>query len=692
MQLQCRLSIIIPFFNEERTLGVLIGRVHRACPFAEVILVDDGSTDRSLAIARTRARPEDIVLTKKNGGKGSAVRMGYARAMGRYVIVQDADLEYSPEEIPLLLAKAEESNLPAVFGSRRLKAQRQYAHLTSFIGGSFLTHLCNILYGSHLTDQPTCYKMVRTDTLRSFPLRANDFRFDPELTAHLLRRGIPILEYPISYVPRTFREGKKIGLRDWFLWVWEFVRLRLVSVDGDGKKFPSWAFLVVVCATSAILWFPAVRYPIVSDTAIYALLGESVWTGKGFALFNIPHAKYLPLHAILSYPITAALGPHVGMKVSSLLAGIMTLILSFILVNRYHGFAIAGAVTVLLLLHPAFVVMTMLGSADLLFTSLFLLFVLAFLRSSSQQWWYLIAGAAVGLSTITRYNGVPLLFLFFFFPLLFRPMHHRSPWFWGGICCGGAILGTWFLRNALVFGSPFYTEYTTELAQEAPSLLRQFVSNILYYGNPFHNVFPALFPFALYGLWRFWRQELFFLLAFLVVELLTAVWWVQATRFAFPGFLIPFLFAVLGVRDALSHIRFVPPLLIATVLWGAVMLSSAGTLCLYTYGACNAWFDRTVGLLPSNMGFSTEGFFTWDQARHVLNRIAPTGASVAAQGPVNARVWARGVFRDDLHVLPDGEVSCGVYAITQEVRESHRVLFTTADAPRTFVVVGKCAL
>lgn len=219
----------MPVYNEEKTLPTIIDRLHRACgDFSEILFVDDGSKDESLAILRRLARPQDQIFTKPNGGKGSAVRMGYEHATGTYTIVQDADLEYSPEEIPLLLAHAEEHRLPCVFGSRRLKKQKQFAHLTFFIGGSMLTYLCNFLYGTRLTDQPTCYKMVRTDILRTLRLRENDFRFDPELTCLLTRRGIPIAEFPISYHPRSQAEGKKINWKDWFKWVWVFLKLRVM--------------------------------------------------------------------------------------------------------------------------------------------------------------------------------------------------------------------------------------------------------------------------------------------------------------------------------------------------------------------------------------------------------------------------------------------------------------------------------
>ncbi|MFA6039745.1 MAG: glycosyltransferase family 2 protein [Candidatus Peribacteraceae bacterium] len=234
-----RLSIVVPVYNEERTLPAIMERLQKACGFAQVIYVDDGSRDGSLQILHERALPQDTVLTKPNGGKGSAVRMGYEHAVGRYTIVQDADLEYSPEEIPSLLSFAEERSLPAVFGSRRLKTQKQFVHILFFIGGSMLTYLCNALYRTRLTDQPTCYKMVQTDILKMIPLRENDFRFDPELTALLARFEVPIAEYPVSYTPRSVAEGKKINWTDWFKWVWVFLKLRVVPLHPVAYEVPA---------------------------------------------------------------------------------------------------------------------------------------------------------------------------------------------------------------------------------------------------------------------------------------------------------------------------------------------------------------------------------------------------------------------------------------------------------------------
>lgn len=223
-----RLSIVMPVFNEERTLPEIIKRVYAACPFAEVIYVDDGSTDRSLSILKELARPQDTVLHKENGGKGSAVRMGYAQAKGTYVAVQDADLEYNPAELCRMFEHAEAKSLPAIMGSRRILKQRQYAHIKFYIGGTVLTWIFNALFGTRLSDQPNCYKIVRRDILQTLPLSEDDFRLDSELTALLARRGVPIAEEPTTYHPRSVAEGKKITWKDWFLALQVFLRVRLL--------------------------------------------------------------------------------------------------------------------------------------------------------------------------------------------------------------------------------------------------------------------------------------------------------------------------------------------------------------------------------------------------------------------------------------------------------------------------------
>ncbi len=208
-----RLTILIPVYNEERTIVSVMDELAKTWSDAELIYIDDGSHDASLHLMKTHARPRDIVLTKPNGGKGSALRMGLEKATGDFVAVQDADLEYHPREIKLLLNYAELHPGVVVFGSRFLipnpNLYRRY-----LLGNKAVTFVTNMLYGSRLTDSYTCYKLFPREILTSLPLRGRGFEIEAELCAYTLKRGIPIHDVPITYSPRTLEEGKKIRFRD----------------------------------------------------------------------------------------------------------------------------------------------------------------------------------------------------------------------------------------------------------------------------------------------------------------------------------------------------------------------------------------------------------------------------------------------------------------------------------------------
>jgi glycosyltransferase involved in cell wall biosynthesis len=222
-----RLTIIVPVYNEERTLEAIMPRIFAACgEFAEVIFVDDGSKDRSLEILRRLARPQDIVVTKANGGKGDAIRAGLPQARAPHVIIQDADLEYDPAEIPLLLRAAHASPGCAVFGSRFLKPNP--CLYRRFLWGNKVLSAClSILFFGRVTDSYTCYKLLPTSVMRSLNLQSNRFELEAEITAKCLKRGIRIREVPISYRPRTLQEGKKIGFRDAWKGFWMMVKVRV---------------------------------------------------------------------------------------------------------------------------------------------------------------------------------------------------------------------------------------------------------------------------------------------------------------------------------------------------------------------------------------------------------------------------------------------------------------------------------
>lgn len=228
------LTIIVPIFNEERTIAEVMGKITGTHPDAEIIYVNDGSADRSREILEANKRPNDKVITKENGGKGSAIRMGIRHANGKYTVIQDSDLEYDPREITNLLSEAEANPGSVVFGSRFLK-KNPNLYKRYLIGNKLLTLILNILFGGKLTDSYTCYKLFPTTFLKSLDLVANGFEMEAELCARTLKKKIPIREVPISYHPRSIKDGKKICLRDAWKGVGMMLRIKLHHTE-DAKS------------------------------------------------------------------------------------------------------------------------------------------------------------------------------------------------------------------------------------------------------------------------------------------------------------------------------------------------------------------------------------------------------------------------------------------------------------------------
>lgn len=215
-----KLSVIIPCYNEERSIRKIVEAV-RSGPVKdlEIIVVDDASTDNTRAILNAEIRPlvDRIILHDKNRGKGAALRTGFREATGDYVIVQDADLEYSPQDYPRLMDPIVNHGADVVFGSRFLGAgAHRVAYFWHMAGNRLLTLLSNMFTNLNLTDMETCYKIFRREVIQSLTIEENRFGFEPEITAKLARRHYVIYEVGISYYGRTYKEGKKIGWRDGF--------------------------------------------------------------------------------------------------------------------------------------------------------------------------------------------------------------------------------------------------------------------------------------------------------------------------------------------------------------------------------------------------------------------------------------------------------------------------------------------
>ena len=214
------LSVIVPCFNEEGTVVGLLKRVRAAeLGDIEIIVVDDGSTDRTVEILESQEGGlyDKLIRHERNQGKGVALRAGFAHASKDLVIVQDADLEYDPREIPLLKAPIEAGLADVVYGSRFIGGNaRRVLFFWHSLGNRFLTFVSNMFTNLNLSDMETCYKMFRRDLIQDLPLREKRFGFEPEVTARLAARGVRIYEVGISYSGRSYAEGKKIGWRDGF--------------------------------------------------------------------------------------------------------------------------------------------------------------------------------------------------------------------------------------------------------------------------------------------------------------------------------------------------------------------------------------------------------------------------------------------------------------------------------------------
>jgi dolichol-phosphate mannosyltransferase len=228
-------SVIVPVYNEVAHVDELLQAIHASPVKKEIIIVDDGSTDGTREKLRSMPLANDVsvVFHERNCGKGAAIRTALAYARGEYVLIQDSDLEYDPQDYAALLRPLEQREANVVYGVRPDRPERG---LRFFLGAKLLTHLTNLLYGAGIHDEATCYKVFRRSLLADVRLECRRFEFCPEVTAKLCRMGEKIAEVPIAYVPRSAGEGKKIRHSDGWLAIWTLIRCRFTRRAGWARS------------------------------------------------------------------------------------------------------------------------------------------------------------------------------------------------------------------------------------------------------------------------------------------------------------------------------------------------------------------------------------------------------------------------------------------------------------------------
>lgn len=225
-------SVIIPCYNEEKTIQAIVDAVKAVNIASEILIVDDGSTDGTREILNQWPKDDPlvrIIFHDHNQGKGAAVRTGFSAAKGEVFIIQDADLEYDPRDYPSLLKPIEEGRAKVVYGSRFLGGPRKTMYFWNMVANRTLTFTTNILYNTILSDMETCYKVFRAEVVRGMKLRSRRFEFEPEITAKVLKRRYRIYEVPISYNGREWDEGKKIKWTDGPIALLTLIRYRFTD-------------------------------------------------------------------------------------------------------------------------------------------------------------------------------------------------------------------------------------------------------------------------------------------------------------------------------------------------------------------------------------------------------------------------------------------------------------------------------
>ncbi len=229
---KCKLSIVVPVYNEIKTLADILERIQQVKMNKEIILVDDGSTDGSREFIKQYGEKNcncTALFHDKNRGKSAALRTGFAHVHGNIVVIQDADLEYDPRDYHRLITPILEGKADVVFGSRFLGGPHRVLYFWHYVANKLLTTISNMFTNVNLTDMSTCYKIFRVEVLEGLELKSNRFGFEPEFTAKIAKKKLRLYEVPISYYGRDYSQGKKVSWKDGLHFLWCILRYNLLE-------------------------------------------------------------------------------------------------------------------------------------------------------------------------------------------------------------------------------------------------------------------------------------------------------------------------------------------------------------------------------------------------------------------------------------------------------------------------------
>lgn len=435
-----------------------------------------------------------------------------------------------------------------------------------------------------------------------------------------------------------------------------------------------WLFLTLCALILIVLWIPNLRYPLVSDPVYYAHTSQSFWQTGTYQVLGEPHEVFPPMHPILSYPFVAMAGLNYGMKLASLVYGILLMIAVFFFLRRQspQDVVLRYAVTTLLLFCYTSTWLLSVGNADALYGAEFFLILILYLKAERRPWLYLPLGVLLGMTLLTRYMGACLIPILFFHTLCTRRQHLRNVYFWLQWPLAVLVFSPWLIRNKLTFGTWTLWHIQTQIDDvkdyTATYLL---IRNTLFYLNPIHSI-GLLIPLFLIGLAATFRKHLLLAIAIPLSILPGIEYQTASSRYLVATIPLMLVFVVEGIRTCR---KFLPLWLVTSYVVLALATQTALT-CVYTLPRCHAFVDRTFPVLPLQLGIYQESIENIQQAVDWVNAHAESGSTVISSRikPEDIAIWESSRrLRADLRLAL--EPSCTT--LTYDIDQGNRGLLGT---------------